>query len=71
MSQENVKKQELFDELPPDFPEKSRRLISDVFSLITDQTQRIANDIAEFNQKRIETRERIKRGARRTSGRVV
>jgi hypothetical protein len=61
----------LSDKLPADFAEQSQRIVNNAFRLLAEQTQQLANDIAEFNQRRNDTKERIRRGARRTTRRVV
>ena len=61
----------LSDKLPADFAEQSQRIVNNAFRLLAEQTQQLANDIAEFNQRRSDTKERIRRGARRTTRRVI
>lgn len=59
------------DKLPDDLAERSRHLVNDAFRILTEQTQQMANDLEAFNRRRSETQERIRRGARRTTRRVV
>ena len=69
MASEETEHRDLFNELPADFASESERLVSDVFKVIFEQTRQLTNDLAEFGRDRKETKERIRRGARRTSGR--
>jgi|GEM_PF-6147959 len=59
------------DKLPADFAEQSQRVVNNAFRLLAEQTQKMTEDIAEFNRRRSETKERIRRGARRTTRRVI
>jgi hypothetical protein len=61
----------LLGKLPADFAEQSQRVVNNAFRLLADETQKLADDIAEFNRRRSETKERIRRGARRTTRRVI
>lgn len=51
--------------------EETKSLIKEAFQLFDEQMKDMAADFAEFNRKRQEVRERIQRGARRTTGRIV
>ncbi|HZP81288.1 MAG TPA: hypothetical protein VFB21_06605 [Chthonomonadaceae bacterium] len=51
--------------------EEAKSLIKEAFQLFDNQMKNMAADLAEFNRKRQEVRERIQRGARRTTGRIV
>jgi hypothetical protein len=68
-----VKEQEkpLQIDLPEDAKEKAKEMIDAAFRLFSDHAQNMADELAAFNRKRKEVRERIERGARRTSGRIV
>ncbi len=57
--------------IPPETQQHAKTLIQGIFSLFSDQSQRLADEFAAFETKRQEVRERISRGARRTSGRIV
>jgi hypothetical protein len=61
----------LSDKLPADFAEQSQRIVNNAFRLLAEQTQKMTDDLAEFNRRRSETIERIRRGARRTTRRVI
>lgn len=71
MGQDKTDHKELLDKLPDDLAEQSERLVSNALRMLARQTQQMASDIAEFSRRRSETKERIRRGARRTTGRVV
>jgi hypothetical protein len=71
MDQEKPQHPEPLDQLPDEIAEKSRSFVSEAFRVLVEQTQQMADDIAEFNRRRSATKERIRRGARRTTGRVV
>ncbi len=45
--------------------------IKDVFRLLSEQVKQVTDDVAKFNEKRKVVKERIQRGARKTSGRIV
>lgn len=71
MAHTKTEDQPSLDKLPDDLAERSRRLVNDAFRILTEQTQQMANDLEAFNRRRSETQERIRRGARRTTRRVV
>ncbi len=58
-------------DVPEDVQEEARSIVRGAFRLFSDHNQRLADNLAEFNQKRRETAETLDRGARRTSGRIV
>jgi len=58
-------------EVPEAVQEEARRIVSGAFRLFAGHTQRMTDDLAEFNQKRRKVTESISSGARRTSGRIV
>jgi len=58
-------------DVPETVQEETRSIISGAFRLFADHNQRLADDLAEFNEKRKQVRENIAHGARRTTGRIV
>lgn len=58
-------------EVPETVQEEARSIVSGAFRLFADHTQRMTDDLAEFNEKRREVSERLDGGIRRTSGRIV
>jgi hypothetical protein len=58
-------------EIPEEVSERVKNLISQAFSLIGQQIDRLGKDLEDFNNKRAEIRRKIDDGARRTSGRIV
>lgn len=58
-------------EVPETVQEEARNIVSEAFRLFADHTQRMADDLTEFNEKRRKVSEDIDRGVRRTSGRIV
>ena len=58
-------------EIPEEVCERAKNLISQAFSLIGQQIERLGKDLEDFNNKRAEIRRKINDGARRTSGRIV
>jgi hypothetical protein len=58
-------------DLPADVKETAKGFIRQAFELFTGHTKRLAEELADFNKHQAEVRERIKRGARRTDGRVI
>lgn len=51
--------------------EETSSAIREVFGNLTKQIKQIAEDFAEFDKARLETRRRTANGARRTNGRIV
>ena len=58
-------------DVPETVQEETRNIISGAFRLFSGHNQRLADDLAEFNEKRKKVRENIAHGARRTTGRIV
>ena len=58
-------------DVPETVQEETRNIISGAFRLFADHNRRLADDLAEFNEKRKQVRENIEHGARRTTGRIV
>lgn len=58
-------------DVPETVQEQTRNIISGAFRLFADHNQRLADDLAEFNEKRKKVRENIEHGARRTTSRIV
>lgn len=58
-------------DLPEDVKDKAKGMIDAAFRLFADHAQNMADELATFNRNRQEVRDRIERGARRTSGRIV
>ena len=58
-------------DIPETVQEEARSIIRGGFRLFADHNQRLADELAEFNQKRRQVRESLDRGTRRTSGRIV
>lgn len=58
-------------DVPETVQEEARNIISGAFRLFADHNQRLADDLAEFNEQRRKVRENIAHGARRTTGRIV
>jgi hypothetical protein len=62
---------ELVTNFPADIAEKSKQFVTDALAALTQRTQRLTSDVSDFHSKKRETQKRIRRGARRTSGRIV
>lgn len=58
-------------DVPEEVQEDAKEMVRGAFRLFADHTQRMADEMAEFNTKRQNVREKIQNGARRTSGRIV
>ena len=58
-------------EVPETVQEEARSIVSGAFRLFADHTQRMTDDLAEFNEKRRKVSESIDGGIRRTHGRIV
>ncbi len=58
-------------DVPDAVQEEARSIVRGAFRLFADHTQRMTDDLAEFNAKRRETSETLTRGIKRTSGRIV
>ena len=58
-------------EVPETVQEEARSIVRGAFRLFADHTQRMTDDLAEFNEKRRKVSERLDGGIRRTSGRIV
>lgn len=58
-------------EVPETVQEEARSIVSGAFRLFADHTQRMTDDLAEFNEKRRKVSERLDGGIRRTRGRIV
>ncbi len=67
----NEKKSNILNNLPEETNEETKALIKNAFRLFSDQIKQITEDVTEFNEKRKVVKERIQRGARRTSGHIV
>jgi hypothetical protein len=61
----------VIEQIPEDLSEKARAFVNDALRILAAETRSLASDITEFNQNRAQGLERIRRGARRTTGRVV
>lgn len=71
MSKDTATPNEILENLPDDLAATAQRFVKDTFRVLSEQGQQLGKDIAEFTRNRSETKERIRRGTRRTSGRVV
>ena len=58
-------------DLSEDSIKKAKEMIDAAFRLFSDHAQNMADELAAFNRRRQEVRDRIERGARRTSSRIV
>lgn len=58
-------------EVPETVQEEARSIVSGAFRLFADHTQRMTDDLAEFNENRHKVSKSIDSGIRRTSGRIV
>lgn len=58
-------------DVPETVQEETRSIVSGAFRLFANHNQRLADDLAEFNEKRKKVRENIEHGARRTTGRII
>lgn len=58
-------------DIPETIQEETRNIITGAFQLFANHNQRLANDLAEFNESRKKVRENIEHGARRTTGRII
>lgn len=61
----------LLSSLPADFADQSQRVVSNAFRLLAEQIDKMTGDLINFERKQTETKERIRRGARRTTRRVI
>jgi hypothetical protein len=71
---DRMEKENSNQELPPISPETRETVsnaIKEMFDLFTDQAKRMAKSLEQFKAKREEVEQRIKNGAKRTSGRIV
>ena len=67
---ENTKEKAL-TESPEENKEEPKAIVKNALHLFSTQMRQITDDIVEFNQKRQIIKEKIRNGARRTSGRIV
>lgn len=51
--------------------EKAKAIIESAFRDLGQHLSQVADDLAEFNRKRLEATRRMQNGARRTTGRIV
>ena len=58
-------------EVPEAVQEEARSIVTGAFRLFADHTQRMTDDLAEFNKNRQEVSKSIDSGIRRTSGRII
>lgn len=58
-------------DLPEGVQDEARAVVKGAFELLAEHTRRMAEDLTEFNRRQHEVRETIRRGGRRTSGRIV
>lgn len=58
-------------EIPEPLQKELKVALSDTVQIIASSMAKISEELKEFNKRKAETRERIKNGARRTSGRIV
>ncbi len=58
-------------DIPETVQEETRSIVKGAFRLFANHNQRLADDLAEFNERRKKVRENIEHGARRTTGRIV
>jgi hypothetical protein len=58
-------------EIPEEVRDRAKNLVSQAFSLIAQQIERLGKDLEDFNNKRSEIRRKINDRASRTSGRIV
>ena len=58
-------------EIPETVQEEARSIVSGAFRLFADHTQRMTDDLTEFNKNRRKVSKNIESGIRRTSGRIV
>ena len=58
-------------DIPDELREEAAETIKQTFQLFSDHNKRIAEGLAAFQQKQSEIKERVKRGANRTTGRIV
>ncbi|BDI28023.1 hypothetical protein CCAX7_000740 [Capsulimonas corticalis] len=57
--------------IPEELQDQAKEFVKDAFRLFADHNRKLAQDLSDFEKQKKETQERIKRGARRTSGRIV
>lgn len=57
--------------LPEEMRQQTERMIKDAFGLMRDHVKEMASELAEFDKMRTEVQENIRRGGRRTSGRIL
>ena len=58
-------------EVPETVQTEARSIVSGAFRLFADHTQRMTDDLAEFNENRRKVSKSIDSGIRQTSGRIV
>jgi hypothetical protein len=58
-------------QIPPEIQEQANNLIRDAFRLMHDHNRKMAEDMADFERRRQEIRQRRKNGARQNSGHIV
>ena len=67
---ENTEEQTIVEGITRELQEQAKQ-ISEALRLFADYGKRLAEDLAEFDKRRKEVRERIDREARQTDGRIV
>lgn len=58
-------------EMPETMQKELKGAFGNTVRVIADGMEKISEELKEFSKRKADTRERIKNGARRTSGRIV
>ncbi len=66
----NIPKNKPLD-IPDELREEAAETIKQAFHAFADHNKRINEGLAAFHKEQLEIKERIKRGANRTTGRIV
>lgn len=57
--------------ISPEIQEEASSLIRNAFDQMRNHSRKMAEDLEQFEHQRDEIRQRMKHGARRTSGRII
>lgn len=57
--------------LPEEVVEQTKEMVQEGFNLFSRHTQKLAEDLARFNQRQEEAQKRIRNAGTRTSGRII
>lgn len=68
---ENQAEKPVLPQVSEETQEAVKAAIQETLDLFADHSRKMAESLADFNRRRAEIQERLKNGARRTSGRIV